>query len=400
MSVTARFTVDIDPGKRTSTNDAADNQLIFADHSVQVTFEEAGVAWAPPTGSTWELVIVDREDPTGGVLARSTAVAPAPDSVQNVLTFSLPTNTVELRAALGDARGKQEILELVRTDLTVEQTVARWMITCWNQGWDVASAVYAELKHKSTCTPDREPTADDDSLLGYAIGSIWVYCTGNSVWLCTDATPGAAVWKKLFDNLLPAAHLGTSVPSENAYIPVDDPSLLHIGDGIEVTQAGVARYYEILAVGVAEIRVAGPSLLLGTQVDLIRIMEPVTLLHFEVCRTAWDNAVGTTLLQSIEKTGFRWEGKRGHIVHLRAAQNEVNATSQGELFIRANGSRVNTAGLVLGAANEWVQINDGEIDPATYTIDRNQPIELECSAAGVPGTGRFLTVEAVVVTER
>jgi hypothetical protein len=282
----------------------------------------------------------------------------------------------------------------------VEQTVARWMITCWNQGWDVNSAVYAQLKHHSTCVPDREPTADDDSLLGYAIGSIWVWCADNSVWLCTDATAGHAVWRKWFDNLLPADHLGTSVPTSTDEIPVDVTTLLPVGTALEVVQAGVSQYYMVRAVNPAGVTVVGPPLVVGTQIDLVRILEPVTLLHFEVCRTPWDNTVGTTLLQTIERVGFRWDGKRGHIVHVRAMQNEVNATSQGTVHLRANGNRVSTTGIVLGSANVWMANANDAIDPATYTIDRNQPIELECSAAGVPGTGRFLTVEAVVVTER
>jgi len=399
MSVTVRVTVDIDPGIRTATNPVANDQLIFADHSIQVTFEENGVAWPPPVGSTWDLVLIDREDPTGGVLAKSTSLAPAPDGLQHVLTFALPTNTVELRTALADARGKSEIMELVRTDLPVEQTVARWSVTVWNQGFNIASAVYAQLKHHSTCDPDREPTADDDSLLGYGIGSIWVWCADNSVWLCTDATAGAAVWKKWFDSLVPVAELGTSVPIVNTYIPMAVTSSLQVGDGIEVVQAGASRWYLVTAVNPGDIQVAGPALVLGTQVDLIRILEPVTLLHFEVCRTPWDNVVGTTLLATIEKIGFRWDGKRGHIVFAKAMQMEDNATSQGALFVRAAGARVNTAGIGLGAAGTWVNNGASAIDPATYTIDRDEAVELECGAAGVPGTGRFLTVEVVVVTE-
>lgn len=400
MSVTVCVTVDLDPGIRTATNPVANDTLIFADHHVQVTFQENGVAWPPPVGSTWDLVLIDREDPTGGVLAKSTALAPAPDGLQHILTFALPTNTVELRAALADARGKSEIMELVRTDLPVEQTVARWSVTVWNQGFNIASAVYAELKHHSTCDPDREPTADDDSLLGYAIGSIWVWCADNSVWLCTDATPGAAVWKKWFDSLVPVAELGTSVPIVDTYIPMDSTVSLQVGDGIEVVQAGNSQYYLVTAVNPGDIQVAGPALVLGTQVDLIRILEPVTLLHFEVARTPWDNVVSTTLLATIEKTGFKWDGKRGHIVFAKAMQMEANVTSQGSLFIRAAGNRVNTVGLGLGAVGTWCTTpSQSSIDPATYSVDRDDPVELECSAAGVPGTGRFLTVEVVVVTE-
>jgi len=399
MSVTATFTIDIHPSIRTATNDVADNQLVYADHSVQVTFEDNGVAWAVPAGSTWELVLVNREDPVSGVLARSTAFAPAPDDAESVFVFSLPTNTVELREYLADSRGKNVIVELVRTDLTVEQTVARWTVTAWNQGWDPSSAVYAELKHKSTCTPDREPTADDDTLLGYAIGSIWVYCTGHTVWLCTDATAGVAVWRCWFDRLVPTAELGTSVPIVTSRLPMDSTTSVPVGTAIEVVQSGVSTWHMVTALAAGYAELMGPPLTIGTQIDLVRVLDAPTLLNMMVSRTAWDNAVSTSLLSTIERTGFTWEGPAGHMVGYRAMQMEANGTSQGTVHVLAAGNRVSTTGVLLSTSGVWVDNGLVAIDKTKYSLDRGDAVELECSAAGVAGIGRFLTVKAVVVTE-
>lgn len=400
MSVTATFTIDIHPNLRTTTGDVADNQLVFADHSVEITLEDAGVAWPAPTGSTWELVLINREDPVSGVLARSSAFTPAPDDVENVFVFSISTNTVELRDYLADSRGKQVIVELVRTDLTTEQTVARWTVTCWNQGWDPSSAVYAELKHKSVCTPDREPTPDDDTLLGYAIGSIWVYCAGNTVWLCTDATAGAAVWRCWFDNLVPMAELGTSIPTVTSRLPVESYASLPVGTAIEVVQGGASTWHMVIGTAATYVTLMGPPLTIGTQVDLVRVMaDGPVLVNMQVSRTVWDNAVSTTLLETVEKTGMTWEGPRGHVVGFRAMQMEVNTTTQGTVHVLADGSRVSTTGVTLGASGTWVDNGVVAVDKTAYTVDRGDKIELECSAAGVPGTGRFLTVKAVVVTE-
>ena len=202
--ITPVFTVDIGVGIRRSTNDPADNQLIFADQQVRVNIEENGAIWPIPAGATFDLVIVSREDPPGGLLAKSTSSGPVPSPTPTptadetgTVVFQISTNTVELRAHLAGARGKQCIVELVRTDLVVPQTLARWQVVCWNQGYDPVAAVYAELKHNTSCNPNVAPTVDDDSLLGYAIGSIWVYCAGDAVYLCLDATPGAAEWRRL-----------------------------------------------------------------------------------------------------------------------------------------------------------------------------------------------------------
>jgi len=398
-AITARFTCDIDPGIRTTTSDPRQNQLVYADHSIEITFQQAGVLWAPPTGSTWEIVLVDREDPTGGVLARSSAMTPAPNSALNVFVFSIATNTVELRAYLDSSRGKNTIVELVRTDPVVPQTFCRWFVTCWNQGWDPSSAVYAELKHKSICPPDREPTPDDDELDGYAIGSIWVWCSDNSVWLCTDATSGAAVWNKWFDNLVSSAALGTSVPVVAGSLAMDDSSVMTEGEAIEVVQAGSSQYYVVADVDPTGIDVMGPPLSVGVQIDMIRRLDPPALLNLQVARTTWDNGVSTTLLRDVEMTGFTWEGPPGHIVGFRSMQMEVDATTQGRLNVLASGSRVSTTGILLSGVGTWVDNGSTAIDPATYSLARGDAIELECMTAGTPGTGRFLTTKVVIVTE-
>jgi hypothetical protein len=403
MPITAHFTVDIAPSIRTAVNDAAFNQLIYADQLVEVDFLENGTAWAPPTGSTWELVLVNRESPTSGVLARSSAFTPAPNSVATSLTFTISTNTVELKAYLADSRGKNLIVELTRTDASPDQTFVRWFVTMYSQGWDPNSAVYAQLQHHTTCNPDREPTADDDSLLGFGIGSIWVWCGGNSVWLCTDATPGAAIWKCWFDYLVPSAELGTSVPLSVGNIPMDSVASVREGMAIQVVQSGASTWHVITAVNVDSIDLMGPALAVGTQIDMIRIMENPLLLQCQVSQSCWDAATGY-LLAPIEKTGFTYEGERGHIVGFRAMQMEVDATTQGRLQVRANGSRVSIAngglGPQLGAVGVWVDCPATSIDKLVYTVNREDVIELECSAVGVPGTGRFLTCKLVIVTER
>lgn len=42
-----------------------------------------------------------------------------------------------------------------------------------------------------------DPTVNDDSAAGYAVGSTWVNTVGGKVWKCVDDSVGAAVWKDL-----------------------------------------------------------------------------------------------------------------------------------------------------------------------------------------------------------
>jgi hypothetical protein len=55
------------------------------------------------------------------------------------------------------------------------------------------------------------PTSGDDSGDGYSIGSKWVQTVGPVVYVCTDASVGAAVWRQVWPTL--AAYVSTLAPT-------------------------------------------------------------------------------------------------------------------------------------------------------------------------------------------
>lgn len=68
------------------------------------------------------------------------------------------------------------------------------------------------------------PTVNDDSTVGYSEGSLWVWPLGaNSIgygtWICTDATPGAAVWRRIeaVNNLAGGAAPGVTNDASEEY---------------------------------------------------------------------------------------------------------------------------------------------------------------------------------------
>ena len=63
-----------------------------------------------------------------------------------------------------------------------------------NLGVEIGVDVQAFLKHNFSATAD--PTVDDDSGEGYAVGSVWINTssTPREAFRCVDATEGAAVW--------------------------------------------------------------------------------------------------------------------------------------------------------------------------------------------------------------
>lgn len=55
------------------------------------------------------------------------------------------------------------------------------------------AGAYAALKDNLAATAN--PTVTDDTAAGYAVGSRWCNVTGDTSWLCIDATNGAAIWQ-------------------------------------------------------------------------------------------------------------------------------------------------------------------------------------------------------------
>lgn len=51
------------------------------------------------------------------------------------------------------------------------------------------------LKNNWSATSD--PTVNDDSGDGYAAGSLWINTSGARVFVCVDATAGAADWDQI-----------------------------------------------------------------------------------------------------------------------------------------------------------------------------------------------------------
>jgi hypothetical protein len=70
------------------------------------------------------------------------------------------------------------------------------------------------------------PTVDDDSTYDYAAGALWWNTSNRTLWVCTDATDGAAKWRSLFrrvDNALvlaPVAMVGSGTDSRA--VQIDD----------------------------------------------------------------------------------------------------------------------------------------------------------------------------------
>lgn len=74
-----------------------------------------------------------------------------------------------------------------------------------------ASGDVTSLKHNLAAAV--APSATDDTSAGYAVGSIWVDTTGDSAYVCVDATASNAIWRLIgADNTTVGLSTGVGFP--------------------------------------------------------------------------------------------------------------------------------------------------------------------------------------------
>jgi len=57
------------------------------------------------------------------------------------------------------------------------------------------------LRHDPIYAFAADPTIDEDADAGYVVGDDWVNTSTDAIWMCTDNSNGAAVWRNLSDIL-------------------------------------------------------------------------------------------------------------------------------------------------------------------------------------------------------
>ena len=199
-------------------------------------------------------------------------------------------------------------------------------------------------------------------------------------------------------------HLAGATPTTTTSFPMTGTGDMLVGQGIKIKQHTVtaATYHMVTLVDSTHIEVCGPPLLVGDPIDNLWIMPSDPVVEFiQVMHGPWDSTV-QDVLENVELVYDLWEGPIGYLVSFQAVQNEADAVANGKLNVRLDGDLVGTAltgkGIQLGASGIWVINPADAIDPATYAISRNSEVELACTEAGDPGTGRFLTARLTFVT--
>lgn len=162
----------------------------------------------PGVGAAWETVweATTYHNPSEGKLQFSI------NCNTNWFAFYLVQGTRTSISTGGITRGygktlPSEVIELDGSEVRILAQGSVGLLPDILTGQEAATLYSPGVAHNSGATTD--PTVDDDAADGFQVGSSWSNITAGRIWLCTDPTAGAAVWR-LVQLAIPAETIATN----------------------------------------------------------------------------------------------------------------------------------------------------------------------------------------------
>lgn len=195
----------------------------------------------------------------------------------------------------------------------------------------------------------------------------------------------------------------TATPASTSRITMSDTSGLKVGQALRYAYDG-ATYYGVVAALSANsyIDVAGAALNVSKDLTSLAFgaTSKVVQVDFFVAGTYADGT-DDTLLASDMKTAFSWMGPKAYLVAFRVKQKTNDSGTQPKVNVMVNGAAVGTENTNAGPAvdDDWVDCSAVALSTSNYDINRGEPVEVACKAAGGSGDAEHLTVSCLFVLE-
>lgn len=209
---------------------------------------------------------------------------------------------------------------------------------------------------------------------------------------------GLSLWTELT-----SCYTATPASTSTLTMTVDKTGTVKVGMPIRYTISSVVYYGICTAITSNLLTIAGAPM--GGDVTKLEYGLPssVVVMSLDVA-DLYAETTGTTLLYSLMDIKRLWRQGKAYCVAFSGMQKTVASTTQAKVNLLVNSQRVSTAdsgnGIQLSTAGTWVDNSAVAISTTYYDINPLEPIEIECTAAGV-GTvkGVDLTIEATFVLE-
>lgn len=202
----------------------------------------------------------------------------------------------------------------------------------------------------------------------------------------------------------------TATPDTTTTILMTDTTDFKLGLPVRYQYGGTTYYGIVHALsGNTSITIRGATLNTGSDLTGLWAGTPEGLFAItEFISGEYGDGVND-LLATDEKRYRIWNKSKSFLVGFRVVHETVASTLQPKVNVKVNDSVVSTddssLGPQLSTAGVWVWAGDTDgstilIDTATYDINYNEKIEINCTAAGTGGAkGSNLTVEMLFVAE-
>lgn len=195
----------------------------------------------------------------------------------------------------------------------------------------------------------------------------------------------------------------TATPSDTDTLAMSDTTDVAVGVPIRYTISSVVYYGQVVAeTGNTSIDIVGASL--GGDVTKLEVgqAQRIVIVPMYVDSTYGDGAEANLLAVDMT-TYIKWRLGKAYCVSFSCIHSGVDTGAEPKINVQINNAAVSSNdtnnGVQLGAAATWVDNSAVAITTASYDINFDEELEVECTVAGGTGDAEDLTVIATFVLE-
>lgn len=182
---------------------------------------------------------------------------------------------------------------------------------------------------------------------------------------------------------------------------IDMSSLIKVGMAIKFTYSATDYYGIVIGVSSAYIAVAGAGMLINVALSAVSYGGAELIRTLNLAVAGDYGASVQDILENVANQYVTWQYGRAHLVQFDARHVTDSGTTQPSLNVKIDGSAVcdDDSGNGVEVADSRVVTPYNSMNPSTYTIDKDDALELAVTVAETGTAGAHLSTTLVFVLE-